>query len=173
MSLLPWSESQAVFSTTPSEEMARKLKSLPQGDSRALAASSTAIALSIGSAFHDPGDDAAGRGRNTGWQTAYNTARMAIDFTKESSDMFPPLKAVVGAVSVLIKNYDVSASLLRTGHFLIQLDCLLQQTSDNAEMVEEIEKRVQSLSGVLASPASEGDYAEKGRRTELRRFVFV
>ena len=28
---------------------------------------------------------------------------------KESSDMFPPLKAVAGAVSVLIKNYDVSA----------------------------------------------------------------
>jgi hypothetical protein len=33
---------------------------------------------------------------------------MAIDITKESSDMFLPLKAVVGAISVLIKNYDVS-----------------------------------------------------------------
>jgi hypothetical protein len=49
----------------------------------------------------------------------------------------------------------------------------LQQTSDNAEKVEEIERRAQSLSGVLASPVSENDYAEKGRRVELRRFVLV
>ena len=39
--------------------------------------------------------------------------------------------------------------------------------------MKEIKRRVQSLSGVLASPASEGDYAEKGRRVELRRFVLV
>jgi len=30
---------------------------------------------------------------------------------------------------------------------------------------------VQSLSGILASPVSEDDYAEKGRRVELQRFV--
>lgn len=34
-----------------------------------------------------------------------------------------------------------------------------------------IERRVQLLSGLLASPVSEDDYAEKGRRVELRRFV--
>jgi hypothetical protein len=50
---------------------------------------------------------------------------------------------------------------------------LFQQTSDNAESVKEIERRAQSLSGMLASPASEDDYAEKGRRGELRRFVLV
>jgi len=33
---------------------------------------------------------------------------MVVDVAKESSDMFLPLKAVVGALSVLIKNYDVS-----------------------------------------------------------------
>ena len=49
----------------------------------------------------------------------------------------------------------------------------LQQASDNAEKVKKIERRVQSLSGVLASPVSEDDYAEKGRRMELRRFVLV
>ena len=37
--------------------------------------------------------------------------------------------------------------------------------------MKEIERRVQSLSGVLASPVGEGDYAEKGRREELQRFV--
>jgi hypothetical protein len=48
-----------------------------------------------------------------------------------------------------------------------------QQTSDNAEKVKEIERRAQSLSGVLASPASDDDHVEKGRRLELQRFVLV
>ena len=48
---------------------------------------------------------------------------------------------------------------------------LLQQTADNTNNVKEIERRVQSLAGVLASSVSEDDCAEKGRRIELRRFV--
>jgi hypothetical protein len=44
---------------------------------------------------------------------------------------------------------------------------LLQQTLDNAEKVKGIERRVRSLSGVLASPIGEEDSAEKGRRVEL------
>ena len=32
---------------------------------------------------------------------------MAVEIANASSDMFLPLKAVVGALSVLIKNYDV------------------------------------------------------------------
>jgi len=41
------------------------------------------------------------------------------------------------------------------------------------ESVREIEQRVQSLSSTLASPVNEDDYAEKGRRVELRRFVLT
>ena len=37
---------------------------------------------------------------------------MAVEIAKESSDMFLPLKAVVGALSVLIQNYDVSTEPL-------------------------------------------------------------
>jgi hypothetical protein len=85
-----------------------------QRDSRVLAATSTAIALSIGSAFYNTrdtsSDGAAVRGRDAGWQTAYAAARMAIEIANGSSDMFLPLKAVVGAMSVLIKNYDVGVS---------------------------------------------------------------
>ena len=33
---------------------------------------------------------------------------MAVEVTKETSDMFFPLKAVMGALSVFIKDYDVS-----------------------------------------------------------------
>jgi hypothetical protein len=33
---------------------------------------------------------------------------MAVEIAKESSDMFLPLKAVVAAMSALVRNYDVS-----------------------------------------------------------------
>jgi hypothetical protein len=99
-------------SPTPPPELVQQLTS--QKNIRALAASSTAVALPFGSPFHSTlntsGDGTTIRGRDTGWQAAYAAARMAVEITKESSDMFLPLKAVVGAMSVLIKNYDVSAS---------------------------------------------------------------
>ena len=47
------------------------------------------------------------------WQAAYGAARMAVEIAKESSDMFLPLKAVVGAMFILIKNYDVSVSFVQ------------------------------------------------------------
>jgi len=122
MSRLPKSKSPAVSTPTSPSELAQKLKSFPQGDSRALAASSTAIALSIASPFYDirdpSNDDAIVRGRSTGWQTAYSAARIAVEIAKESSDMFLPLKAVVGAMSALMKNCEVRASRLRA-------ECLL------------------------------------------------
>jgi hypothetical protein len=148
-----------------------------QRDFRALAASSTAIAFSIGSPIYDTGDasndGATVRGKDTGWQTAYAAARMAVEVTKESSDMFLPLKAVASAMSVLIKNYDVSVTRSRTKRLLILCRFPLQQASDNAENMKEIERRVHSLSGVLASPVSKDDYAEKGRRVALQRSVLV
>jgi hypothetical protein len=49
----------------------------------------------------------------------------------------------------------------------------LQQTSDNAVNVKEVERRIHLLSGVLISPVNEDDYAEKGRRMVLRGFVPV
>ena len=104
-------KSPAISTPRPPGELARKLKSLSQGDSTTLAASSTAIALSIASPFYDtrngPSDGDAIQGKHKGWHTAYSAARMTIEITKESSDMFLPLKTVVGAVSILIKNYDV------------------------------------------------------------------
>ena len=142
-------------------------------DSKALAATSSAIALSISSAFNDArgtsSDGATGQGGDTGWQTAYAAVRMAIEIAKESSDLCLPLKAVVGAMSALMKNYDVSVLFTNT---FSSFDCfLLQQMSDNAENMKGIERRVHSLYGVLAAPVSEDDSAEKARRVELRRFV--
>ena len=98
-------------SPSPSVELVGDLAS--RKDSRTLAATSSAIALSLGSAHNTNETSSDGTtvlGRGAGWQTAYGAARMAVEIAKESSDMFLPLKAVVGAVSVLIKNYDVSMS---------------------------------------------------------------
>ena len=99
---------------TPPAKLVRKLAS--QRESTALAATSSAIALSISSAFGGVDDTSSGGVTNqegdTGWKTAYAAVRMAIEITKESSDLCLPLKAVVGAVSVLTKNYDVSVSCL-------------------------------------------------------------
>ena len=139
---------------------------------KALAASTTAIALTIGSAFSDIEDSSSDGGvvpeRNTAWKVAYGAARMAVEITKESSDMFPPLKAVVGAVFVLIKNFDVCMSFHKLNTSSSPPIFVFQQTSDNVDRIKEIERRVQSLSGVLAAPVSEGDHAEKVRRVGFR-----
>jgi len=46
---------------------------------------------------------------------------MAIEIAKETSDMFLPLKAVVGAVSALMKNYDVSVKSRSPTEYLLSL----------------------------------------------------
>jgi len=95
---------------TPPAELVPDLTS--QRDPRALAALSATIALSVGSAFNDTrgtsSDGPTVQGMDTVGQTAYSAVRMAVGVVKESSDMFPPLKAVAGAMSALMKNYDVS-----------------------------------------------------------------
>ena len=83
---------------------------------RTLAASSNTIAphrvasASV-SPSRDPTDIAAnqpGSSKESGWSAAYGAARMAVKIANASTDMFLPLKAVVGALSVLLKNFDVS-----------------------------------------------------------------
>lgn len=155
--------------STSAAELVQRLTS--RRDTRALPASSTTIALSYGTRS-TPSNGATVRGRDTGWKTAYDAAKMALEIANEACDMFLPLKAVVGVMSVFVRNYDVSVSRLRTEH-LAHCPSPTQQTSDNAEKVKEIERRVHSLSGVLASPVGEDDYTEKRRRAELRRFVLV
>ena len=74
------------------------------------AALSTSIASAIGSSSQGPSDtgvDQPGTSKESRWRIAYVTARTAVEIAKESADMLPPLKAVAGALSVLIKNYDV------------------------------------------------------------------
>ena len=115
------SKTPANISTPTSPADLRNLAS--RRDPRTLTATSAAIALSLGSALYDThdtsSDGATVQERDTGWQTAYGVARMAVEIANGSSDMFLPLKAVVGAMSVLIKNYDVSGSCSRIEYPLI------------------------------------------------------
>ena len=86
----------------------------PQVESkRVLGTSSNATALSTASPSSDTTDlvpDKPGSTKESAWRAAYGAARIAVDIAKDSSDMFLPLKAVVSAISVLVKNYDVRRS---------------------------------------------------------------
>ena len=97
--------------TPPGEHTKREVSTFHPRvkDQRTLAASSSANALSIVSVSHNPSDIALNESGSSkeSWKTAYGTAKIAIETLKESSDLFLPLKAVVGALSVLVKNYDV------------------------------------------------------------------
>ena len=54
---------------------------------------------------------------------------------------------------------------------LLTADRFPQQTAANTQRIREIEERVESLAGVLASPICDEDSEEKARREALRRFV--
>ena len=108
------SKQPAVPTPVPPPDLAQRLESPPQGDSGTLVASSTVTTPLLGSAFYTVRDTSSSgsifRGNDADWQAAYSAARVALEIVKESSDMFLPLKAVAGAMSVLIKNYDVGIS---------------------------------------------------------------
>ena len=77
-------------------ELVRNL--VDRRDPKALAATSTAIALSIGFPFNDIRGTSDGGGAAWGMdavgRAAYVAVRMAVEITKESSDVCPPLKAL-------------------------------------------------------------------------------
>ena len=137
-----------------------------------LAASSSTITPPAPSPSSDPTDPAPnepGSSKESGWRTAYRAAKLAVDIANASSDMFLPLKAVVGALSVLLQNYDVSTPKLIVPS---TAENFVQQHIANAGQFRDIEKRVQSLSRVLTSPVDDQDSDEKARREALKRFVF-
>ena len=117
-----------------------------------------------------PTVSAPGSSTESSWGTAYQAAKIAIDLADASSDMFFPLKAVVGALSVLIKNYDVRfpKRLIRLG-----VDYFLKQNADNTDQMREIEQRIRPLREPLESPVGDQDDEEKARRDALKEFVLT
>lgn len=145
----------------------------PQKDRRALAATSSAVALSIlpqSPNSTDPVPDEP-ESKESAWRAAYGAAEIAVDIAKDSSDMLPPLKAVAVALSVLIKNYDVRHPPASCSMNLSTADGFQQQTTANTDQIREVEERVQSLDEILTNPVDGQDSHEKARREALRRFV--
>lgn len=99
---------------SPIEYIRKGLAKLKAKDQKAPTASSSTVAPSVTHPSRDLTettlDESAGSSRESVWKTASGMAKIALEITKESSDMFPPLKAVVGALSVLMKHYEVSPS---------------------------------------------------------------
>ena len=53
-------------------------------------------------------DPSAASVKESDWKsTAYTTTKLAINLVKESSDVFPPLKSVMGGLSAILDHCDV------------------------------------------------------------------
>jgi hypothetical protein len=62
------------------------------------------------SSDHKTTDPSAAHENESGWKsTAYSTTKLAINLVKESSDVFPPLKSVVGGLSAILEHCDVQS----------------------------------------------------------------
>ena len=99
---------------TPVEHVRRELATFNRAkDQRALAALPVAVALSCippSSDFKDITHDEPGPSKESNWKNwkrVYAAARIVVEAANESSDMCLPLQAVVGVLSVLVKNCDV------------------------------------------------------------------
>jgi hypothetical protein len=63
---------------------------------------------SVPSDVHLTVDPVAAHENKSTWKsTAYSTTKLAINMVKESSDVFPPLKSVVGGLSAILQHCDV------------------------------------------------------------------
>ncbi|KAF9464274.1 hypothetical protein BDZ94DRAFT_505554 [Collybia nuda] len=81
--------------------------------------------------------------------TAYNATRLMVDVVKESADVFPPLKSVVGGLTMLLKHYD--------------------QYITNKGDVQRLIDRANKLGESITRPLQNGDVQEIGRREVLVR----
>ena len=65
---------------------------------------------------------AVNQNKSSWMSTAYSSTKVVIDVVKESSDVFPPLKSVVGGLAALLKHCDVrSFSLIPPTVLMIAL----------------------------------------------------
>ena len=102
--------------------------------------------------------------------TAYSGTKMVLEVVKESSDVFTPLKSVVGGLSAILKQYDVSSSYIENPYSADFVHCNKQYIA-NKEDVPRLINRVDSLSTSLTGQPQHGDIKEIERRKVLGRFV--
>ena len=97
---------------------------------------------------------------------------MVLDVVKESSDVFTPLKSVVGGLSAILKQYDVS--LYDSGNpDSADFVYFNKQYIANKEDVQRLITRVDLLSTSLTGKPQHDDVKEIERREVLGRFVLA
>ena len=92
--------------------------------------------------------------------------KILLDIAKESSDWCPPLKSVLGGVNALIKHYEVWAEWVAVTHNLHERP---QESEDVKEKVEDLIPYLNRLKQTVNAVVSDGDQAEKERRSGLFR----
>lgn len=100
--------------------------------------------------------------------TAYNGTKLVLDVFKESADVFPPLKSVIGGLTKLLEHYDVSFVSRRRDVLIVGL---CQQYITNKADVQRLIGRVEKLGESLTQTPRKGDFQEVERREDLKRFV--
>ena len=95
--------------------------------------------------------------------------KILLDVAKESSDYFPPLKSALGFVNALIKHYEVCSS----GSALSYKsdNWMPQHCEDVKEKIEEFIPLLERFKQDFTVARSDGDQAEKQRRSELSKYV--
>jgi hypothetical protein len=94
--------------------------------------------------------------------------KILLDIAKESSDWCPPLKSVLGGVNALIKHYEVWAERVAVTHNLHERP---QESEDVREKVEDLIPYLNRFKQTVNAVVSDGDQAEKERRSELFRYA--
>ena len=85
---------------------------------------------------------------------------------KESSDVFPPLKSVVGGLTAVLKHYDVRSISLAPSMILMYYP---QQATANQQAIEQLIPRVERLAESVRANVPESEIKERNRRETLKR----
>jgi hypothetical protein len=94
-------------------------------------------------------------------------AKILLDVAKECSDWFPPLKSTLGGVNALIKHYEVFVEWMpAVTHNLRECS---QEFKDVKEKIEDLIPHLNRFKQNANAAATDGDQAEKERRSELSR----
>ena len=97
--------------------------------------------------------------------TAYASVKVVADVVKESSDVFPPLKSVVGGLTAILKHYDVRPASSASPMILMYYP---QQATANRQAIEQLIPRVERLAESVRANVSESETKEHKRRETLK-----
>ena len=97
-----------------------------------------------------------------------NCGKILLDVTMECSGLFPPLKAALGAVSALVKHYEVLPESATVAHNSPNPS---QQYEDVKEKVEDLIPQLDRFKQHIDTTTVGKDPEETNRRRELIRCV--